>query len=563
MFDAVTLAAVAAELNEKIARGRAQEIIQLDAYSFGVEIYARPTRHYLYLSAHPTDARVHLVTQKLRGSGMTPTPFLLLLRKYIENSFVASITQPPYERVLHIRFDHAREGVTTLVIETMGKYSNLILLDAPGVVVDALKRIGAQINRARVTLPRQPYVPPPPQAKIHPSTLDPADLARRLAANPRTHLRQTLVNSIAGISPLLAREIAFRVTGQCDALNDARDAVHIVETLRALTRPPWQPSVAFEEDEPAAFAPYLLTQSPNRQTFSSISVAIETFYGTPEAYAALKEPLRAQLAAARDRLARKRDALADALPRAQDIERWRVSGEMILAHAHNIVRGQARLKVEIGEEPLEIALNPSLSAVENAQEFFKAYRRQQDARARVPALLAATNYELEYAEQMLNDLEFAENRAEIDAVLAAAREAGLLAPAKRRAKLAPSAPREFTSRDGFTIWVGRNARQNDELTFRRARPDDVWLHARNVAGAHVIIVRAGREIPETTIEDAALLAARYSAARNDTRVEVIVAPRKNVRRVRGGRAGMVTVRDETVRLVAPQQDPTARMIAPG
>lgn len=543
MFDAITLAAVAAELNERILRGRVQAITQLDAHSLGLEIYAHHARHYLYFTAHPTDARVHLVTQKLRASGMTPTPLLLLLRKYAENAFIRAITQLPYERVLQIQFDHAREGVTTLIIETMGKYSNLILLDADGIVLDALKRIDATINRARVTLPRHAYAPPPPQAKIHPANLDPSDLARILAANPRAPLRQTLVNSIAGVSPLLAREIAFRVTGDCDAPNDSRRAAQIIETLRALARAPWQPSIAYEEDAPAAFAPYPITHSPNHQTFSSISAAIETFYGAPEAYAAVKESLYAQIAEARDRLARKRDALADALPRIEDIERLRISGEMILAHAHEIVRGQELLKAETGDWRVEIALEPQLSAVDNAQKFFKEYHRQKDARARVPALLADANIKVEYAEQILNDLALAENRAEIDAAIAAAREAGLIAGTKPRAKIAPSAPREFTSRDGFTILVGKNARQNDELTFRRARPDDVWLHARNVAGAHVIIVRAGRDIPQTTIEDAALLAAQYSAARAETRVDVLVAPRKNVRRARGGRAGMVTVRD--------------------
>jgi predicted ribosome quality control (RQC) complex YloA/Tae2 family protein len=542
MFDAVTLTAVTAELNETILHGRVQDVVQLDALSFGLEIYAHHARHYLYFTAHPTDARVHLVTQKLRGSGMTPTPLLLLLRKYVENAFADAITQLPNERVLKIRFDHAREGITTLVIETIGRYSNIILLDADGIVLDALKRVSADINRARVILPRHPYAPPPPQAKLDLTTLTTSDLARVLASSPHTPLRQTLVNAVAGVSPLLAREIAFRVAGDCDALGDSTRARAILDALHALTRAPWQPCVAFEDDEPAAFASYLITHLPKHQIFSSISAAIEAFYGTPEAYAALKEQWRAQLIEARERLARKRDALANALPRAEQVERLRLSGEMILAHAHEIARGQEKLKVEIGDERLEIALNPQLSAVENAQEFFKEYRRQKDALARVPALLSAANNELEYADQMLNDLELAETRVEIDAVIAAAREAGLLAPAQRRVKIQPSAPREFVSRDGFTILVGRNARQNDDLTFRRARPDDLWLHARGVAGAHVIIVRAGRDIPESTIQEAAALAVRYSAARDESHADVIVAPRREVQRVRGGKPGMVTVR---------------------
>ena len=550
MFDATALSAVTDELNEKILRGRVQDVMQLDALTFGFEIYAQHARHYLYLTAHPEDARVHLVAGKLRGSGTASTPLLALLRKYARNAFVRAITQLSHERVLKIQFDHASEGLTTLVVETIGRYSNLILLDADDVVLDALKRVGAEINRARVTLPRCAYAPPPPQAKLDPDTLDAAKLARLLAAHAGAPLYRILVQTIAGVSPLLAREVTSRV-------GEPPDAPRLIETLARLTRAPWQPSLASEGDEPAAFAPYPLTHLPDRQTFPSISAAIEAFYGAPESYAAVKEPLRAQLAEARERLARKRDALADALPRAPEVERLRVSGEMILAHAPAIARGQERLNAETESGGLEIPLNPNLSVVDNAQRFFKEYRRQKEALARVPALLAEADAEVAYAEQMLNDLDLAENRGEIDAVIAAAREAGLVSKTRRRGASknpsGPSAPREFTSREGFQILVGKHARQNEEVTFRRAKADDLWLHARNVAGAHVVILRAGREIPDATIQEAARLAAYYSAARGDTRVDVLVAPRCNVRRMRGGRAGMVTVRGGETRTVTPAE----------
>jgi predicted ribosome quality control (RQC) complex YloA/Tae2 family protein len=160
--------------------------------------------------------------------------------------------------------------------------------------------------------------------------------------------------------------------------------------------------------------------------------------------------------------------------------------------------------------------------------------------------------EVEYADQMLSDLEFAESRAEIDAVVLAAREAGLLTVGRPRSRaVAVSEPRVYQSREGFAILVGKNARQNEEVTFRRAKPEDLWLHARNAAGAHVVIVGSGRAVPEPTVEEAARLAARYSQARSDTRVDVIVTPRRNVRRVRGGRTGMVTVRGERTVTVSP------------
>jgi predicted ribosome quality control (RQC) complex YloA/Tae2 family protein len=555
------LAAIADELNDAVLHGRVQEIVQLDALSFGFEIYAQHARRYLYTTTSLDDARVHLVAQKLRGSGEPPSSFLLFLRKYAEGAFIDAITPLSNERVLKIQFDHASEGISTLVVETIGKYSNLMLVDAGGVVIDALKRVSGAINRARVVLPHHAYAPPPPQAKLPPLQMDVPDLTRVLAENAGVPLWQVLVRSVAGVSPLFAREIAFRVGGSARATADPARSQEILLTMLGLRNaqsetprpsPKWQPTVAYEGDEPAAFAPYLLTQFATTQPFESVSAAIEAFYGAPDSYAAAKEPLRAALEQARDKCERKRGALALSLPKVEEIERLRTSGELILAYASQIKAEQQTLAAETADGPVEISLDSNLSAVENAQKYFKDYHRAKDAAARVPALLAAANMEVEYSDQMLSDLEFAESRAEIDAVVLAARDAGLLTVARPRTKAAAvSEPRVYKSRDGFTILVGKNARQNEEITFRRAKPDDLWLHARNVAGAHVVIDRGGLQVPETTVEEAAGLAARYSQARADTRVDVIVTPRKNVRRVRGGRTGMVTVRGERIVTVTP------------
>ena len=570
MFDAVTLAAVADELNQKILRGRVQEIVQLDALSFGFEVYANHARHYLYVTARTDDARVHLVSQKLRASGEAPSPLLLLLRKHTEGAFIDSIAPMPNERVLKIVFDHSVEGVATLVVETMGKYSNIVLVDASNMVVDAVKRVPSSINRVRVTLPNHAYVPPPPQKKLGLSEITLDDLSRILDANPNAPLWQVLVKSIAGTSPLLAREVEHRtqVIASAEGAKQSLKSVSEIAssqksllatlalahgasvTLNQLAHAPWHPSVAFEDDEPASFAPYVLTQYADTRSFDSISVAIETFYGALDSYAAAKEPLHIAITEARDKLARKRDQLAQSLPDANQVERLKTSGEMILAYSYEIKPGQKMLQVELGDLRLEIPLNPQLSVVENAQKYFKDYHRAKDALERVPALLAAAHAEVEYAEQMLNDLELAENRADLDAAVNAAREAGLLPEAKQKRKVMPSEPRTFTSKDGFMIWVGKNARQNEEITFHRASAEDLWLHAHNVPGSHVVIVRAGREIPESTIQEAAKLAAQYSQARDDSRVEVIVTERRHVHRVRGGKTGMVTVRKEQIISVA-------------
>ncbi len=550
MFDVITLSAVVDELNDKLVHGRVQEIVQLDALSFGFEVYAGHARHYLYAGVHANDARIHLVGAKLRGSGEEPSALLALLRKYVEGAFIDRIEQLPFERVLRIEFDHAGEGVSTLVVETIGKYSNLILLDAEGTVLDAVKRVDGSINRVRVTLPRHPYAPPPPQNKLSPAFLDPAKLTRALSENRAGPLWQTLVRSVAGVSPLAAREIAYRVAGRVDAPAGSARSELIVAVLERLSQPPWQPTVALEDDEPAEYAPYELTQYRTVRAWPAMSAAIEAFYGAPEAYAAAKAPLLAALAETREKLARKRDSLAESLPDKGAVERLRTRGELILAYAHSVLPGQRMLAAETENGIEQIELDPELSAVDNAQKYFKEYHRAKDAAAHVPALLAAANAQVAYADQMLNDLELAENRQEMDAVVQAARDAGLV---NRSRKISTNSsglkePRVVQSRDGFTILVGKNARQNEEITFRRAKPEDVWLHARNVAGAHVVVLRAGREVPESTIQEAARLAVAYSQARGETRADVIVAERRRVHRARGAarRPGMVTITGERV-----------------
>ncbi|MCI0477361.1 MAG: NFACT RNA binding domain-containing protein, partial [Anaerolineales bacterium] len=289
---------------------------------------------------------------------------------------------------------------------------------------------------------------------------------------------------------------------------------------------------------------------------ASMSAALKKFFGAEESYEAVKVPLRAQIESALEKLRRKRASLQRELVGAEEIENLKLKGEMILGYQYALTPGQTQLRAEVTEElTLDIALDAELSPVENANKYFDQYKRARDARSRVPERIAEVENEIAYAEQILNDLDAAETRAEIDQVIEEAREAQLLAESKMRSSgHAPrSEARQFTSPDGLQILVGRNARQNDELTFERAKPDDMWLHARGHAGSHVVILSNGADVPETTLEFAASLAAYYSQARSEGAVDVIYAPRKNVHRVRGAGAhpGLVTVRDEKVARVRP------------
>ena len=557
MIDALMARALAAELNEKLGRGRVQAVMSLDEWSVGLEVYAQHARHYLLASADPATNRVLLVGEKLRSAGTTASPFLLLLKKYVNGAFVNRVQAVPRERIVRLEFDHAEFGTSTLVVELMGRLSNLVLLDAGGDVLDSIKRVTPEMSRVRAILPREKYLPPPPQEKLDPLALTAEQLTRVLDEAQGEPLWQTLVQEVAGVSPLLGRELAFRATGDLAPVSQPRLASPVLVALQAIWHAPAEPTLAYQGEQPTAVAAFALTHLPDTRRYDSTSAALETYFGAVESYEAVKEPLRRQLAEAGTRLERKVSSLKRELVSDREIERLKTDGEMILAYQARIAPGQRVLTAEQLDGPaLRIQLDPGLTPVENAQKYFAEYRRAKEAADAVPARLQEAEADVEFAEQVLVDLENAETRGEIDVVLAEAREAGLIGEGRTpKPAVAPSRPREYVSPDGFEILVGRNARQNEQVTFERAGPEDVWLHARGAAGAHVAILAQGRPVPERTVEFAAALAAYYSKARADTRVDVIVAPRKQVRRVSGraARPGLVTVRNERTVRVRPWQ----------
>ncbi len=570
-FDTLTMAAVADELRRVILGGRVQKVLLPGDLSVGLEIYAQGRRRYLLAAAHPQAARLCLAGGKLRRGVESPTPLLLLLRKHVRGAVLTAIEQPPLERILRMRFDHPQQGPTTLIAEIMGRRSNVVLADASGTVLECVKRIGPDVSRYRVILPQHPYVPPPPGRKPVPTELTELRLRQLVEAmDPDAPLWRGLVRELWGLSPLLAREIAFRGTGQAETLaGEVRHIAPILAAVGALFSPletgGWQPSVVREPDgssspgparEVAAFAPYPLTHLPGHEPVDSISAAVESYFAglvAMEAYAAPKRRWRQVIHRERKRRERKRAALERALAAAEQAEEWRRKGEWILAYATQIEPRQEELRVETepGQPPLSIALDPALSAADNAQRYFKRYRKAREATRGVPALLAAVDLELRYLDQLETDLDLAASEQGIREVQAALIEAGYIRGARERARAGRSQPLKLTSPDGLTVLVGRNSRQNDEVTFRRALPGDLWLHARGVPGAHVVVRTGGRPVPETTLQWAAALAAHYSRARDEGMVDVDYTERRHVRRLKGAGPGLVTYSHERTLRVRP------------
>lgn len=562
-LDALTLAALADELRPLLVGGRVQAVVPLDPLTLVLEVYAG-RRYHLLLSADPQTARVHLADKGRRGVERE-TPFLLMLRKYVRDARVAAVAVPPWERILTLDFVGV-EGRHRLVAELMGRLSNLILVDAEGIVRDSARRITPEMTRARVVLPRQPYVPPPPIDRPAPDEGTLPLMETLLAGSPADRpLWRALSGGLRGLGPLAAREVAYRALGEAEVtVGEVDRLLPLFDALAAVVgplsgradAPPWQPSRAVADEAVVAFAPYRLTHLPDAEPVASLNAAVAAYYADRvgrDAYAVARGRVSERIQAARDKAARQRAALTRETLPDDALEQRRVWGEWLLAYAHAVPQGATEYHVQdTGDGPLTIPLDPTLTPVENAQRLFRDYERAKRAGADLAERLASVDLLLQGLDQLATDLALAETRPEIDAVHAQfASLVGEKPPQVARGGR-PAGPHEVTSPDGFTILVGRNSRQNDSVTFERAAGHDLWLHARGVPGAHVIVKAEGRAVPDTTLAAAASLAAHYSAARGSTSVAVDWTEARRVKRLKGGGPGLVTYSGERTLHATPQ-----------
>lgn len=615
-YDVLTIAAVVDELSHTLENGRIQRIGLIDNRTIGAEIYARGHRHHLLASADDRLPRLRLASDMPSLDTALTTPFGLLLRKYLRGGVILGIDQPPLERL--VRFSIARrlaplktaashdkyaavlatdgeqfgdddDGETpeededapltfvSLYVELMGRHSNLILVDDDGVIMESVKRVTPAMSRVRTVLPRQPYIPPPPPDRLDPGAIDQTTAERLLdSLQDDKDLARQIVATFRGVSPLMAREIAFRMAepnADLPAESGAR-AMSLIRVMRELLDPletrRWSPRLYREHGDQgagavAAFAPLPMEHLAARyaeESVVSISEAAAlaesvTQAPSPMRHAQRRQRLLAHVNAARGKAERRVVALASEAARAANVERLREAGEAIYAHLWEIAPGQSELMID-GER---IALDPALTPNENAQAYFERYRKAQSAERQLPGLEAESQAEIDYLDQLATLIAQAPGFSELEALAAEWTEHATPVEVKRpKRKAAPRRPKALTDNQGNSVYIGRSGPQNDLLTFEIAGPDDTWLHARGVGGSHVIVrwrAPGDPEIPET-LEAAASLAAWYSAARESGAVEVDVARRRYVRKIKGGGPGMVTYRNEkTVRVrPAPEEQLT-------
>ncbi len=606
VFDVLTCAAVADELQAQILDGRIQRIGLVDPLTIGAEIYARGRRHGWVASADARRARVLLVDAMPSVDPNLITPFGLLARKYLRGAIVTGIEQPPLERILRFSIakrlpplkdgrahsshdaeeeqddtededlavytDEANIFRMTVIVEVMGRHSNIILVGPDGLIMESVKRVTPRMSRVRPVLPKQLYTPPPAQDRPDPRHLTSAGAEALLTAGSRdAQLADRLVRGLRGVSPQIAREIAFRAGGAIDAPLAQVAPADLSRETRALFEPlltgDWRPCLYRRDGELVDYAaiPMLhLAATGEGNEVASISAAIriadeeQSGAPTPQDHAQRRDRLNAQARAAQARIDGRLHSLRAQGGRADAAEDLKHRGELIYAYLWQIRPGQTELDVD--EE--RIPLDRTLSAKENAQHYFEEYRKAQKAGATIPERIAAAEAERGYLDQLITQIAQADGfaaleglRDELETFLGAGKpETGQ--HKRAGAKQSLRRPQALTDAHGNAIYIGRSGRENDLVTFSIAGADDTWLHARGVPGAHVIVRwrQPGGE-DEETIETAAALAAWYSAARDSGTVDVDVTQRRHVRKIKGAGPGMVTYRQERT-IAVPAGDET-------
>lgn len=563
-LDYFTISALADAFRARLIGARLQRVIAVDDWGIGFELYNQKHRHQLYLSADNRLPRLLLMPESMRRGLAKPQPLVEYARSHLLGARLRAIEQPSWERILQFHF-HTTDFDFTIIAEPMPRRANVLLVQ-DGIIRECLRRVTSSHNRFRQSLPGLEYQPPPPQTqKVPPWPINHEDLATILSRASDRPIVKALSQYLIAISPLLAREICHRASIPADLPVQDVDARVLLRVLAELVAPliekNWQAGIARNSanDRVIAFSVYPLEQYETWEAVSDINEALTRFYDAPigpAAYDEAKAPVQAAIAKAQNELSRKRTSLKRGLKEDGELLRLQHSGELILAYQHQIEPGQTVLVSQYDAEnpPLEIALDPSKSALENAQSYFRRYQKAKRARADGPRRLNELSTEGAFLEQLAVDLMLAENWPEIDDVRAALLSAGYLRlPKQQPLQKTMSGPRRFVC-SGYIIWLGRNMRQNATILNRLSHANDLWFHVRGGSGAHAIIRDDGRNIPETLIQKVASMAAFYSSLRKEASVAVAVTERRHVRPIKGAKPGLVRYTQERTLWVSPQDE---------
>lgn len=550
-LDAVTVGALTRELRNKIEGGRIDRVQQPERDMLVISLRAKGENRRLVLAAGGGNARVHLTAGSFENPAEPPM-FCMLMRKHLVGAHIISVEQPRFERMVVITLDtHDELGVQSekkLVVELIGRSANVILVGTDGRIIDCMRRMDFGGDATRRMLPGMIYRLPPEQNKPCFFTLD-SEMRGALIASANTTVPpdKFLMDTFSGLSPLVARELAYRCGGDYALLAASADA--LAESVAADECEPWLVRIDGRVRDFSFMPIKQYGASVELEHYASFSELLDAFYlsrDRAEQQRRRSHDLTKAVKTLRDRLARKLSLQREELLRTEGREDIRRNAELVTANIYRIKRGDRALECENYYDPacplVKIELDPLKTPQQNAASMYKEYNKLKAAETHLTVLIAEGERQLDYLNSVLDELDRAETERDLSDIRRELVATGHL----RRAKGAknertpkPQAPYRFLTDDGFEVLVGRSNAQNDELTFRLARRTDMWLHVQKVHGSHVIVRCEGEELPEQTLMQAATLAAYYSQGRDGGKLPVDYTMVKNVRKPSGALPGKV------------------------
>ncbi|MDM5194880.1 NFACT RNA binding domain-containing protein [Bacillus hominis] len=567
-FDGLFTRAITHEIANSLQTGRISKIYQPSKYEVLLHIRANGKNQKLILSSHPTYARMHLTNQNYDSPALPPM-FCMLLRKHLEGGFIEKIEQIDLERIIQItvrsRNEIGDESVKTLVIEIMGRHSNIILVDTKtNVILDSLKHVSLAVNRHRTVYAGAEYVAPPAQHKVNPLLIETEDDFIRPLDFLSGNMDKQLVGAFMGISPLFAKEVVKKA-GMANekALSEA-----FFSLQKPLLTHQYVPAMITANGKEFFYLFPLSHLQGNEKTFSSVSELLDRFFFGKAERDRVKQQahdLERFMQNEKTKNEKKLSKLEKTLQDAGKADKYQLFGELLTANMYALKKGDKDIEVvnyyDENGGTVKITLNPLKTPSENAQRYFQKYQKAKNSVAIVEEQIVKTNEEILYFDSLLQQMEAASSK-DIEEIREELAEEGYVRSRKtKNAKKKPTKPvlDKYLSSDGTEIFVGKNNKQNDYLTTKFSRRDEIWLHTKDIPGSHVVI--RSLEPTEETLHEAAKIAAYYSKAKDSSSVPVDFTKVRHVKKPSGAKLGFVTYDNQQTLYVTPDADTVMKLKA--
>lgn len=555
-LDGIVMSALTRELDRQLSGGRINKIAQPEPDELMLTIKNERTTYRLLLSAGASLPLVYL-TETNKQNPMTAPNFCMLLRKHINGGKILRIYQPGLERIIHFDIEHLNElgdlCQKTLIVEIMGKHSNIIFCNNDGMIIDSIKHISQAVSSVREVLPGRTYFIPETQKKENPLALSFDTFYPAITGKPMP-LAKAIYTSYTGISPLIAEELCHRASLESAQSANSFSELELTHLYRqfellmeTVKEGEFSPSIVYTDGTPADFSvvPLTLYQDSESVSFESVSQLLETYYAEKNVITRIRQrsvDLRKIVQNALERSRKKYDLQLRQLKDTEKRDKYRIYGELLNTYGYSLEPGAKKLTVlnYYTNEEITIPLDETLTAQENAKKYFDKYGKLKRTYEALTTLTAETQEEIEHLESISTSLDIALSEDDLVQIKEELTQYGYIKRHNtgKRVKIT-SKPFHYISSDGYHIYVGKNNFQNEELTFKVATGNDWWFHAKGAPGSHVIVKTNNEELPDRTFEEAARLAAYYSKNRSAKKVEIDYIEKKHVKKVAGAKPGFV------------------------